>query len=152
MSGDTAAKKRTGCTDQTEVDEITHQVIHQDRCSADAERLVKENITSSRAEVVNEEIAADQIEARVREGKRERIGDQRSGAVSEMRFGTIKQGNVKPDSTRLHLFAHGAGHISGTGRNFEQGELIAAGSPCNLLDHLLRCADSPEAVVESAQV
>ena len=74
--------------------EVTNQVVDQHRLPANPQRLAKKYNALGRAEVVNEQIATDQIEARVGEGQRESISDQRRAAMAKVRLGTIKQCEV----------------------------------------------------------
>ena len=53
---------------KTEMQEVTNQVVDKHRLPANPQRLAKKYNALGRAEVVNEQIATDQIEARVGEG------------------------------------------------------------------------------------
>ena len=80
---------------------MADEIIDQDRAAAHAQGLDGEARQVGGLQVMREQAAADQIEARVREGKRERVGDHRTISAQQVRRCAIEEGYIERDS-----FAH----------------------------------------------
>src|SRR5580698_1658483 len=97
---------------------MADQIIDQDGAAAYAQRLGGKACQLGGLEMMREQAAADEIETRVCEGKRERVGDHGTVSRQQMRKHAIEMGYVERDSLACQLLSRNLRHLAESGSHF----------------------------------
>jgi hypothetical protein len=99
---------------------VADEVVDQCRAPANAQAFVDEAHYVIRRQMMSEQSAAHQIEARVAKGKGKRIAYYRTAAVSDVRRGAVEQCNGEHNPATGQRLSSSVRDVPRTGCDFQE--------------------------------
>ena len=131
---------------------MADEIVNQECAAAHPQSFVGEASQLCRLQVVGEQAAADEVEARVREGKCESVGHHRPVLGQQVRAQAIEVSYVERDPLTRYFAGHGFWDFTESGCHFEHREMLETSDGGDAFDQAARGGDAAKPAVDAAQV